>query len=155
MIEATGKPVIVEVSGVRYRVVSENLWAFSKPPRRGVGSTETLGTPNTADALPVSSTEATTTVSGLARAAGSWAGLGVFEPPFPERDQPAPQTEVNDDDGGYRRIVREAKPPKRNTENSAATRYGRESHGNARYNEALDDYERALLRRLVAHETGE
>jgi len=51
-----------------------------------------------------------------------------------------------------RQMVREAKPAALPTDYGAETRYGRESHGNARYNAALDDYEAALLKRLAADE---
>ena len=54
-----------------------------------------------------------------------------------------------------REMIREAKPTPLPTEYGAETRYGRESHANSRYNDALDDYERALLDRLDRHEAGE
>jgi len=54
-----------------------------------------------------------------------------------------------------RDMVREAKPAALPTDYGTETRYGRESHGNARYNAALDDYEEALLKRLAADEAGE
>ena len=49
---------------------------------------------------------------------------------------------------GFRRIVREAKPAEKPTEYGPESRYGRDSHSNGRYNEALDEYEDALLQRL-------
>lgn len=151
LVEARGRPVIVEANGVRYRVVPENPWAFYEPTKKGEGIAGKLGAPNTADALPVPTAE-----TAIERAAGAWAGLGVFESSSPERGRPAQETTANDgDDGDWRRIVREAKPPKRSVEHGAETRYGREVYGNARYNAALDEYEAALLRRLAEHEAGE
>ena len=54
-----------------------------------------------------------------------------------------------------REMIREAKPTARPLDYGPETRYGREGHGNARYNAALDDYERELLARLDRHEAGE
>lgn len=54
-----------------------------------------------------------------------------------------------------RDMVREAKPAPQPTEYNELTRYGRESHGNTRYNAALDDYERALVAWLDRDEAGE
>lgn len=48
----------------------------------------------------------------------------------------------------FRRIVREAKPAKQPTEYGPASHYGRNSHSNGRYNDALDEYENALLKRI-------
>lgn len=48
----------------------------------------------------------------------------------------------------YRRIVREAKPNAKSLEWGPETRYGREDDFNNGYNEALDEYEAALLARL-------
>jgi hypothetical protein len=52
---------------------------------------------------------------------------------------------------GFRRIVREAKPAEKPIEYGPESRYGRDSHSNGRYNEALDEYEDALLKRIDAN----
>ena len=54
-----------------------------------------------------------------------------------------------------REMIHEAKPKPLPTEYSEETQYGRESHSNSRYNDALDDYEQALFQRLDRHEAGE
>lgn len=54
-----------------------------------------------------------------------------------------------------REMVREAKPATQPTEYGEETRYGRDSHNNARYNATLDEYEQVLLERLARHEAGE
>jgi len=51
-----------------------------------------------------------------------------------------------------RGMIREAKPAALPTEDGAETRYGRDSHANARYNAALDYYAQALLNRLAVDE---
>ena len=48
----------------------------------------------------------------------------------------------------FRRIVQEAKPKAKSLEWGPETRYGREDDYNNGYNEALDEYEGALLTRL-------
>lgn len=48
----------------------------------------------------------------------------------------------------FRRIVREAKPKAKSLEWGPETRYGREDDYNNGYNEALDEYEGVLLKRL-------
>ncbi len=48
----------------------------------------------------------------------------------------------------FRRIIREAKPNAKSLEWGPETRYGREDDFNNGYNEALDEYEAALLRRF-------
>jgi len=47
----------------------------------------------------------------------------------------------------FRLIVREAKPKKKSIEYGKETRYGREIYQNGGYNDALDEYEEALLKR--------
>ena len=155
--EAQGRPIIVAANGVRYRVVPENPWHFYAPSGGGKGITETLAASGRTDALPLPTpAEAAAAVSAIERAAGTWVGLGVFEPSSPVQEVPAAEIVADDaDDGNWRRIVRESKPPKRSTENCAETRYGREVYGNVRYNAALDEYEAALLRRVAEHEAGE
>jgi len=44
--------------------------------------------------------------------------------------------------------IREAKPAKQPTEYGPASHYGRNSHSNGRYNDALDEYENVLLKRI-------
>ncbi len=50
------------------------------------------------------------------------------------------------------RIIREAKPKAKSLEWGPETRYGREDDFNNGYNEALDEYEGALLKRIDADE---
>jgi hypothetical protein len=47
-----------------------------------------------------------------------------------------------------RRMIREVKPKQKSLEWGPETRYGREDDFNNGYNEALDEYETALLRRI-------
>ncbi len=69
---------------------------------------------------------------------------------------PEERPENRDDDneavalgkGDFRRIVREAKPKAKSLEWGPETRYGREDDFNNGYNEALDEYEAALLTRI-------
>jgi len=52
--------------------------------------------------------------------------------------------------GDFCRIVQEAKPKAKSLEWGPETRYGREDDFNNGYNEALDEYETALLTRIDA-----
>ncbi len=52
--------------------------------------------------------------------------------------------------GDVRQMVREAKPNAKSLEWGPETRYGREDDFNNGYNEALDEYETALLTRIDA-----
>lgn len=56
------------------------------------------------------------------------------------------------DTGDCRRIIREAKPKAKSLEWGPETRYGREDDYNTGYNDALDEYEDVLLKRIDADE---
>ncbi len=121
--DAAGQPVIIAHNGVRYRIEPEDPFAFYDPEKMR---------------------------EAIHATAGAW--RGIVDAEKLKADLRAarghgPETDAEHRDL-FRRIVREAKPEKQPTEYGPESRYGRESHSNGRYNDALDAYEDALLNRI-------
>lgn len=119
---AAGKPVIVACNGVRYRIEPEDPFAFYDPEK---------------------------VRAALHKSAGALKGVDVeqLRADLREARGHGPETDA-EHRAVFRRIVREAKPAKLPIEYGKETRYGRDSYSNGRYNDALDEYEAALLKRL-------
>lgn len=122
--EAAGQPVIIEHNGVRYRIEPEDPFAFYDPEKMREAIHAAAGT-----------------MKGVNRDE-LLADLRAERGHGPETD--AEHREV------FRRIVRDAKPAKQPIEYGPESRYGRDSYSNGRYNDALDEYEDALLKRIDA-----
>jgi hypothetical protein len=122
--EAAGQPVVIEANGVRYRVEPEDPFAFYDPEKM---------------------------LAAIEQGAGAFKGMDVeqFLAYIREARGHGPETD-EEHRALFRRIVREAKPVPKPTEYGPESRYGRDSHSNGRYNEALDEYEAALLARIDA-----
>lgn len=119
---AAGQPVIIEHNGVRYRIEPEDPFAFYDPEKM---------------------------LAAIDAGAGAFKGMDVeqFLAEIREARGHGPETD-EEHRALFRRIVREAKPAPKPTEYGPESRYGRDSHSNGRYNEALDEYEAAMLTRL-------
>lgn len=119
---AAGQPVIIEHNGVRYRIEPEDPFAFYDPKKMR---------------------------EAIHAGAGALKGLDVeqFLKDIREARGHGPETDAEHREL-FRRIVWEAKPEKQPTEYGPESRYGRDSHSNGRYNDALDEYEDALLKRI-------
>lgn len=122
--EAAGQPVLIAHNGVRYRVEPEDPFAFYDPQKMK---------------------------AAIHAGAGAMKGLDVkqFLAEIREVRGHGPETD-EEYRALFRRIVREAKPAKLSTEYGPETRYGRDSYSDGRYNDALDEYEPALLERIDA-----
>lgn len=122
--QAAGQPVIVEANGVRYRIEPEDPFAFYDPEKMR---------------------------AAIHAGAGALKGLDVeqFRKDIREARGHGPETD-EEHRAAFQRIVREAKPAPKPIEYGPESRYGRDSHSNGRYNEALDEYEAALLTRIDA-----
>jgi len=122
--EVAGQPVVIEHNGVRYRIEPEDPFAFYDPEKAK---------------------------AAIHAGAGAFKGIDVeqFLAEIREARGHGPETD-EEHRKLFRRIVREAKPEKPPTEYGPESRYGRDSFSNGRYNDALDEYEEALLRRIDA-----
>lgn len=118
-----GKPVIIEYNGIRYRVEPEDPFAFYDPEKA---------------------------LAAIDAGAGAFKGMDVeqFLAEIREARGHGPETD-EEHRALFRRIVREAKPKAKSLEWGPETRYGREDDFNNGYNEALDEYEAALLARIA------
>ncbi|MHB8648197.1 MAG: hypothetical protein ACYDAR_20650 [Thermomicrobiales bacterium] len=122
--DATGKPVIIEANGIRYRIEPEDPFAFYDPEKMK---------------------------TAIHASAGACTGIDVaqFLAEIREARGHGPETDT-EHRAVFRRIVREAKPAEKPIEYGPETRYGRESYRNGGYNAALDEYEAALLKHIDA-----
>ena len=120
--EAAGQPVVIAHKGIRYRIEPEGPFAFYDPEKAKAAIHAGAGAFKGVDAEQL--------LADIREARGHG----------PETD--AEHREL------FRRIVREAKPPTQPTEYGPESRYGRDSDSNGRYNDALDEYEAALLRQI-------
>jgi hypothetical protein len=122
---AAGQPVVIAHNGVRYRIEPEDTGAFYDPEeaREAIRAT-----------------------------AGGWRGIVDGERLIADiRAARGHGPETDEEQRAlFRRIVREAKPGQLPTEYGEETRYGRDSYSNGRYNDALDEYEDVLLKRIDA-----
>jgi hypothetical protein len=121
--EVAGQPVVIAHNGVRYRIEPEDPFAFYDPEKMR---------------------------AAIRASAGAW--RGVVDAERLKADIRAarghgPETD-EEHRALFRQIVREAKPGQIPTEYGEETRYGRDSYSNGRYNDALDEYETALLKRI-------
>jgi len=123
--EAAGQPVVIAHNGVRYRIEPEDPFAFYDPEKMRAAIRASAGAWH-----------------GVVDAEGLKADLREARGHGPETDE--------EHRALFRRIVREAKPAKQPTEYGPESRHGRDSHSNGRYNDALDEYEDALLSRIGA-----
>ncbi len=124
--EGAGQPVVIEYNGVRYRIEPEDPFAFYDPKKMQ---------------------------AAIRAGAGAFKGIDVkqFLADIREARGHGPETD-EEHRKLFRRIVREAKPEKQPIEYGPESRYGRDSHSNGRYNEVLDEYEDALLKRIDMNE---
>ncbi len=121
--EVAGQPVVIANKGIRYRIEPEDPFAFSDPEKAK---------------------------AAIRAGAGAFKGSDVeqFLADIREARGHGPETD-EEHRALFRRIVRDVKPEKQPIEYGAETRYGRDSHSNGRYNDALDEFEAALLSRLA------
>lgn len=124
--EAAGQPVLIAHNGVRYRIEPEDPFAFYDP--------ETMQAAIRAGASALKGIDVKQFLADIREARGH-----------------GPETDA-EHRALFRRIVEEAKPVKQPTEYGPESRYGRDSYSNGRYNDALDEYEAALLRRVEVDE---
>lgn len=124
--EVAGQPVVIEHNGVRYRIEPEDPFAFYDPEKMR---------------------------AAIHAGAGAFKGIDreQFLADIREARGHGPETDA-EHRAVFHRIVREAKPVKQPTEYGPGSRYGRDSHSNGRYNDALDEYEAALLKGIDADE---
>lgn len=124
--EAAGQPGIIAHNGIRYRIEPEDPFAFYDPEK---------------------------VLAAIDAGAGAFTGMDVeqFLAEIREARGHGPETDA-EHRALFRRIVREAKPATKPTEYGPESRHGRDSHSNGRYNDALDEYEDALLKRIDADE---
>ncbi len=119
---AEGKPVIIEHNGVRYRIEPEDPFAFYDPKKMQ---------------------------AAIRAGASAFKRVDTEQPRKDTREMCGHDPEaVATDREALRRIIREAKPKAKSLEWGPETRYGREDDFNNGYNEALDEYETALLKRF-------
>ncbi|MDQ2787523.1 MAG: hypothetical protein M3Y58_21250 [Chloroflexota bacterium] len=124
--EAAGQPVVIEHNGVRYRIEPEDPFAFYDPEKMR---------------------------AAIHAGAGAFKGIDREQFLADIREARGHGPETDEEHRAYfRQIVREVKPGHLPTEYGPESRYGRDSHSNGRYNEALDEYEAALLKRIDTDE---
>ncbi len=114
-------PVTIEHRGIRYRIEPEDPFAFSDPEKA---------------------------LAAIEASAGIFKRAGVdaeqLERDIDEMRGHGPEPTIADREA-FRQIVRDVKPKQKSLEWGPETRYGREDDFNNGFNEAIDEYEAALL----------
>jgi hypothetical protein len=122
--KTAGQPVIIEANDIQYRIEPEDPFAFYDPEK---------------------------VLAAIDAGAGAFAGLDTTPP-----TEATQEARTHDriiaiaDRAAVQRLIHEAKPKAKSLEWGPETRYGREDDFNNGFNEAIDEYEAALLARIDA-----
>lgn len=124
--KAAGRPVVIEHNGIRYRIEPENPFAFYDPEKMR---------------------------KAIDAGFGAWKDADIVQPRIEIPAEPVPIPDLTQADReAMRQVVQAAKPRQKSLEWGPETRYGREDDFNTGYNEGIDEYEAALLKRIEADE---